>query len=78
MVNCGTYSLCRRQDEQVVKRSKVSWFIKNGMKHKLMDIGMLCDIWEAWTFMVTMCTMTFNKEIDTVLYIFMTYNSLGT
>jgi hypothetical protein len=39
-------------NEQAVKRSKVSWLTKNGMKHKLMDIDMLCDVWEAWTFHV--------------------------
>jgi hypothetical protein len=36
-------------NEQGVKQGKLSWFVKNGMKHNLMDIDLMCDMWEAWT-----------------------------
>jgi hypothetical protein len=45
-------AVTRSGNERAVNRSKVSWFIKNGMKHKLMDVDLLCDVWEAWTFRV--------------------------
>ena len=43
-------AVTRSGNERAVKRSKISWFVNVGMKLKLGDIDMLCDIWEAWTF----------------------------
>jgi len=45
-------AVTRSGNERAVKRSKISWFVKDGMRHKLMDVDMLCDAWEAWTFRI--------------------------
>jgi hypothetical protein len=37
-------------NERGVKRAKLSWCVKNGMNHKLIEIDFICDVWEAWTF----------------------------
>ena len=36
----------RSGNERAVNRSKISWFVNVGMKLKLGDIDLLCDIWE--------------------------------
>jgi hypothetical protein len=46
----GCVAVTRSGNERAVKRSKISWVIQNGMKHKLFDVDLMCDIWEAWTF----------------------------
>ena len=43
-------AVTRSGNERGVKRAKLSWCIENEMKHKLMDIDLTCDVWEAWTF----------------------------
>ena len=43
-------AVTRSGNERAVKRSKISWFVNVGMKLKLGDVDLLCDIWEAWTF----------------------------
>jgi len=45
-------AVTRSGNERGEKRGKLSWCIKNGMKHKLFDIDLMCDVWEAWTFRV--------------------------
>jgi hypothetical protein len=57
-------------NEQGVKQGKLSWFVKNGMKHKLMDIDLMCDMWEAWTFRVNFMYKDFQDKVDLVCIIF--------
>ena len=43
-------AVTRSGNERAVKRSKLSWVVSIGMKLKLCDVQLLCDVWEAWTF----------------------------
>jgi hypothetical protein len=52
VLHTACVAVMRSGNERGVKRGKLSWFVKNGMKHKLMDIDLMCDVWEAWTFRV--------------------------
>mmetsp|Transcript_31596 Transcript_31596/g.76333 ORF Transcript_31596/g.76333 Transcript_31596/m.76333 type:complete len:492 (-) Transcript_31596:28-1503(-) len=54
--NDTLYSACvavvRSGNERAVQRCKMSWFLKRGCAFQQWDIGLFCDIWEAWTFQV--------------------------
>lgn len=52
VLRTGCIAVTRSGNERGVKRGKLSWFVNNGMKLKLMSIDLLCDVWEAWTFRV--------------------------
>jgi hypothetical protein len=52
VLRTGCVAVTRSGNERGVKRGKVSWFVNHGMKHKLMSVDLLCDVWEAWTFRV--------------------------
>lgn len=59
-------AVTRSGNERGVKRGKLSWCIKNGMNHKLMEVDLMCDIWGAWTFRVNFMYkdfQTFNSKV---------------
>jgi hypothetical protein len=61
-VQLALLAVTRSSNERAVKRSKVSWFIKNGMKHKLSWI-LTCYVMsrKLGLFVLTLCTRIFNK-----------------
>lgn len=50
--DCNIIGGRKSGNERAVKRCKLSSFVKDGMRHQLCDVDLLCDIWEAWTFRV--------------------------
>ena len=50
VLRTGCVAVVRSGNERGVKRGKLSWVVKDGMKHRLMPVDLLCDVWETWTF----------------------------
>ena len=52
LLRAASVAVTRSGNERAVLRTKLSNFVKNGLKNALWDIDFLCDIWEAWTFRI--------------------------
>ena len=62
LLRSSTVAVLRSGNERGVLRSKMSWFVSNGMKHgQQWDINFLCDMWEAWTFQANFMHESFQQ-----------------
>jgi hypothetical protein len=52
VLRSGCVAVVRSGNERGVNRCKMSWFIKRGCSEQTWDIGLLCNVWEAFSFRI--------------------------